>query len=101
MHPDPSPSDPAKSARTTGAPERCERIDHDPTPSPSTGWREIAEYLHAPGAHTHGEPVDAAVCGAYGCHEREGLHRVTHRDGRPRVVCPDHAADLPEREVTA
>jgi len=73
-------------------------IDRDHyEPSPSTGWREIAEILHAPRAHAV-EPVDADVCGAYGCHHGDHLRAVTGDRGR-RVLCPGHAVDY--REVTA
>jgi len=35
----------------------------------------------------------AAVCVALGCHDHEGLRRVSS-DGRTRVLCPRHAADF-------
>jgi hypothetical protein len=77
-------------------------IDDDQTAleaSPSTGWRETARALDAPGAHDV-EPVDAGGCGALGCHADDPLVRVT-TNGDRRVLCPDHAADFLTREVTA
>ena len=36
-------------------------------------------------------PADADACGALGCRRAEDLRRVRRRDGRGRVLCPDHA----------
>lgn len=63
--------------------------------SPSTGWQETAELLDAPHAHDV-EPVDAAGCGALGCHTDAPLFQVP-TDAGDRVLCPDHAAAALDR----
>jgi len=81
-------------------------FEHDPgrtapdhrDASLSTGWREIAVLVDAPNAHAVETP-GAVACGALGCHASEDLQRVT-ADNETRVLCPDHAADFLETEVT-
>jgi len=57
--------------------------------TPSTGYRETDDIFHV------GEHIEAFACGATGCHTDEDLRRVT-KDGRRRVLCPDHARDFLE-----
>jgi len=42
---------------------------------------------------------EAVVCGALGCRDGEQLTEVECSDGRRRVLCASHTADLVRREV--
>ena len=71
---------------------------HDTTTTDRTEYEQTT--LNEPGGYSV-EPVEAAGCGALGCHNGESLLEVTDHDGRRRVLCPDHAADFLRTEVIA